>query len=241
LNSIASQSFNNIEHIVIDGGSTDGTLECIKQAKNKINYLVSESDNGIYDALNKGIQKATGDIIGILHSDDIYADPNVISEVNIFFESSPNIDIVMGNVLYFDDIKKGRPTRHYRSDLFKPWMLRFGFAPAHTATFIRTSFANRVGPYCTDLNTAGDFEFFVRVFLMKQKNYAYLKRTLVFMRNGGKSNSGVISYLKSSNEIIFALIKNQIYSNWAFILWRLPLKAIGILFFKLRVKFKTFY
>ena len=233
LSSIASQSFDRIEHIVIDGGSNDGTLECLRRGKYAIDLLMSGPDDGIYDALNKGIRNATGDIIGILHTDDVYAHKNVISDVNNFFELNPSIDIVIGNVTYFNQIKMGWPTRLYKSHFFKPWMFRFGFTPAHTATFIRKSVFDRFGLYRTDLKSAGDFEFFLRVILVHSVTYAFLGCSLVYMQNGGKSNSSLRGYFQSSKEIIFALKKNGVYSNWAFVFGRLPIKVIWICLCKL--------
>ena len=235
LQSISTQSFRNIEHIVIDGGSSDGTLEFLRQSIDRIHFLLSEPDKGIYDALNKGIKMATGDIIGLLHSDDIYADENVISEVNSFFELNPTIDIVIGNVSYFNQINKGSPTRQYNSNIFKPWMLRFGFIPAHTATFIRREVFSRYGFYRTDLMGAGDFEFFVRLFMVHSVSLAFLGRTLVHMRNGGVSNIGLKSQLRNSQEIFYSLKINEVYSNWVFILLRLPIKVIWITFYRLRM------
>ena len=143
-------------------------------------------------------------------------------------------NIVIGNASYFDQISKGKPTRQYNSNIFKPWMLRFGFMPAHTATFIRKKVFNRYGFYRTDLKGAGDFEFFVRLFKVNSVSHAFLGRTLVHMKNGGVSNIDLKSRLCNSREIFFSLRINKVYSNWFFILLRLPIKMIWIGFCRVK-------
>ena len=137
INSVNNQSYDNIEHIIIDGGSSDGTRELIKNNKSRLLKIISEPDKGIYDALNKGISISTGNIIGILHSDDLFVDQEVLNLVNQTFVSNPDVEVVIGDILFFDKSTSNQKKRVIRSGKFKPWMLRFGFMPAHTATFLR--------------------------------------------------------------------------------------------------------
>lgn len=236
LSSVSSQSFKDIEYIVIDGASNDGTFELLKQSDVKVDLLISEKDNGIYDALNKGIINSTGEIIGILHSDDVYAHKNVILEVNSFFESNPNIEIVIGNVNYFKKNNSKKIIRAYKSNFFKMWMFIFGFTPAHTAAFIKKSVFDKYGLYRDDFKYAGDFEFFLRVLLIFSTPYVLLNQTLINMQMGGKSNLNIKSYLNNTREILFALKMHGIISNFFLVSIRFPIKILWIIFCKLKYK-----
>jgi len=238
LDSVASQSYKNYEHLVVDGGSTDGTLELLKNQLWRLASLVSEPDNGIYDALNKGIDQVSGDIIGILHADDIFNGKEVISSVANIFRSHPYVDVVIGNIEYFSPKYPYIKIRKVNSMNFRPWMLRFGFMPAHTATFMRRSLVKRVGYYRTSLKSAGDFDFFVRLFLNEKAKPYYLNKTLVYMSVGGMSTSGWESYKRTTGEVLSCLRENNIYSNWIFVLARLPIKFLKKITFQLGQKNK---
>ncbi len=220
-----AQKYPDIEYIVIDGGSTDGTLSILETNSDRIDHIVSESDKGIYDAMNKGLALATGDVIGILNSDDFYPHANVINEVVSAFEMSPSVDMVLGNVNFVSPGQLDRLVRHYSSYHFKPWKMRFGFMPAHPGAFIRCSAYEKVGSYKLGYKIGADFEWFVRAFLVEKLKYVKLNKTLVRMREGGVSTSGLKSYWIISKEVIRALSENGIYSNLFFVLIRLPIKA----------------
>lgn len=226
LESLVKQAYSNIEHIVIDGASTDGTLEVLDRQLKRESILISESDAGVYDALNKGIALANGEIIGILHSDDVFSDSFVIEEVVSIFQENTEVDMVFGNVEFFVSLSSKTSVREYSSAGFSPWKLRFGFMPAHTATFIRKSVFERLGLYRKDYKSGGDFEFFVRALWRSEISYIILDRTLVKMRVGGISTSGLKSYWQTSEDILRALRENGIYSNWFFVLTRLPIKKV---------------
>ncbi len=234
INSVKNQNYDDIEHIIIDGSSSDGTYELLKKNSHKFTKLISEPDKGIFDALNKGISISTGDIIGILHSDDTFENENVINLIQETFKNNSNVDAVIGNVVFFDKNFPQINKRLIRSNKFKPWMMRFGFMPAHTATFIRSSVINKIGNYKIDYRSAGDFEFFVRFFHVHKLNCYYLNKILVKMRMGGTSTSGVRSYFRTSIEILKALNQHRIYSNIFFILLRLPLKLFDQLIYLIR-------
>jgi glycosyltransferase involved in cell wall biosynthesis len=228
------QSHNNIEHIIIDGNSKDGTIDLInKYKKNNIKFI-SEPDKGIYEALNKGIEIATGDIIGVLHADDTFYDDQVLEKVISVFEKENHVDVLSGNVVFFDSKKDNTENRIILSHIFKPWMFRFGFMPAHTATFIRQNVFKKCGLYDEKFKSAGDFDFFLRLMSVYKVKLYYYNKILVRMKTGGLSTSGIQSYIRTSDEILKALKKNGVYSNYLLVLLRLPIKQINKWMFKLR-------
>lgn len=225
IDSVLTQSYLDIEYIVIDGASKDKTVSIIQSYGERINHFVSESDKGIYDAMNKGLFIASGDVIGILNSDDFYPHKEVINDVVEAFINEPDVDMVLGNIDFVlpNDIDKR--IRYYSSYGFKPWKMRYGFMPAHPAAFISRSTYEKVGEYKLGYKIGADFEWFVRAFLVHKLSYTKLDKTLVRMREGGVSTSGFKSYLISTNEMLRALRDNEIYSNLFFVLIRLPIKA----------------
>ena len=225
LNSILEQNFP-AELIVIDGGSTDDSINIINCYREKISFFLSELDQGIYDAINKGVKKSSGEIIGILHSDDVFENNNILLEVAEFFEKNPNIDILIGNAVFVNFKYSKKILRIYKSSRFKLFSMRFGFMPCHTATFIRRKVFIDYGLYDINFKSAGDFEFFLRVLYKSKVKYFIMNKTFVVMQIGGMSTSGIRSYIRSSREISNSLKKNNIYSNIFFILLRLPIKLI---------------
>lgn len=234
IESVFSQSYSNIEYIVIDGGSTDGTLDIIHEYGDRITCIVSEPDKGIYDAMNKGIALATGAIIGVLNSDDYYAHDTVIFDVAECFQLNTDVDMVLGNVDYVKATDLNTRVRHYSSFKFFPWQLRFGFMPAHPSAFIKKSAYNKVGEYKLGYKIAADFDVFVRMLLVHKLHYLKFNQTLVMMRLGGVSTSGFGSYTVTTQEILKSLKENVIYSNFLMVLMRLPVKLLNIIIFKLR-------
>ena len=232
IDSVLSQSYSDIEYILIDGGSKDGTTSVIQFYANRITKVLSEPDKGIYDAMNKGLVLATGDVIGILNSDDFYPHKDVIAQVVEVFKANPDAQMVLGNVdfVHFDDLI--RPVRFYSSFNFTPWKMRFGFMPAHPAAFIKRSAYEKVGNYKLGYKIGADFDWFVRALLVHRLPYAKLNQTLVRMREGGVSTSGLKSYWVSSKEQLRALRENSVYSNFLFVLVRLPIKFVQKLFRK---------
>ncbi len=230
IQSVLKQDYPHIEYIVIDGGSVDNTLKVIKGYGEEINKLVSEPDLGIYDAINKGIKLATGSIIGIMNSDDVFADNNVVSRVVAGFRNNPDAGAAYADILFTDKTDINKVRRYYSSGSFRPWMFRFGTAPAHPAFYVKRELFERYGMYKVNFDISGDFELLLRFLLIHQVNAVYIKDVWVKMRQGGVSTSGIRSILKQNAEIIGACKLNGIYTNSAMIYAKYLVKWWGFIF-----------
>lgn len=228
IKSVLSQDYDDIEYIIIDGGSKDGTIGIVDNYADRIAKIVSEPDKGIYDAMNKGIGLATGELIGILNSDDFYVSNDVLSSIASKFMSSPEIEATIADVVFVEEADKDTfvTKRYYSAKSFSPWKMRFGVMPPHLATFLRSSTAKKLGSYKLNLKSASDFEYFVRLFCIEKTHFCYIPRVLVAMRLGGFSTSGIKSYLRTINESVLALKFNGIYSNLLFCLFKFPSKLL---------------
>ncbi len=223
IQSVRGQGYSSIEHIIIDGGSSDGTLEKIHASKSEDAILVSERDAGIYDAINKGLGLATGDVIGFLHSDDVFSDDRVLFEICEQFIDAA-VDAVYGDVSFFSPRDPGKVVRRYRSSRFKPSLLGWGWMPAHTALFLRKKIYDRFGVYRTDYSIASDFEFICRIFHGGDLQARYLPRVLVNMQKGGLSTAGLSSTLLINIEMVRACRENNIQTSWLKMLSRFFVK-----------------
>lgn len=208
LKSVATQSFKNIEHIIVDGGSKDGTLEICKNYHH-IAKIISEPDKGVYDAFNKGLKLATGDIVGFLNADDVYYSNDSILEITAAFNQ--NIDCIYGDLVYVNE--KGRVIRNWISSTHKPGLAKKAWMPAHPTFYCRKNLYDRLGGYNDSFKIAGDFELCLR-FLDKNKTQSfYIKKKLVKMLIGGISNSGLKSKLTIYKEELRAFRINKITVN----------------------------
>lgn len=209
IESVLSQSYRNIEYIIIDGGSADGTLDVIKKYDDKISYWVSEPDNGIYDAMNKGIRAATGDIVGILNSDDMYADEFVIENV-VKCLSVNNVDTCYGDLVYVDKFDLDKVIRYWKSSDYRSGLFSKGWAPPHPTFFVRRGVYEKYGMFDLSYRLAADFELMMR-FLAKYKiPSVYIPNILVRMRMGGVTNRSVLNIIKQNLEIYRAGRTNNI-------------------------------
>ena len=228
LKSVAEQDWPNIEHIVIDGMSSDGTTIILDAYKQQLAYVISEPDLGIYDAMNKGLHVAIGDVIAFLNADDLYASSKVLSQVvNKMMEQK--LDALMGDVGIFNENTPNRLVRRYRSNQFTPERLAWGWMPAHPALFLRKEVVNRVGKFKTDYAIAGDFEFIVRVFYGQNINYQHLSEILVLMQNGGVSAAGLKAKVVLNKEVLRACLENGLQTNMIKILSKYPAKLLELI------------
>lgn len=228
LQSVADQDWSAVEHIVIDGASTDGTREILERFRSRLAYLVSEPDKGIYDAMNKGLAHATGDIICFLNADDQYAFAKVLSMVASQMREH-NLDALMGDVGFFHEQNPKRMVRRYRSDHFTPARLAWGWMPAHPALFLSKEVVQRVGRFKTDYLIAGDFEFVVRAFHGQPLRYRHLPEILVHMQTGGASTSGYRAKIRLNQEVLRACRENGLQTNMLKILSKYPAKFLEML------------
>jgi len=228
ITSVLSQTYPNIEYIIIDGASNDATLSIINRFGNKISKLVSEKDKGIYDAMNKGIQMATGEIVGILNSDDFYENDEVIATVVRSLASNRTSDIVFGNIVFVNPDQLGQVVRYYDAKHFKAWKLRFGWMPPHPATFIRKKVYDALGYYSLNYKISADYEMFVRLLLINQCKFTYIDEVLVRMRSGGVSTSGLRSNILLNTEIVKACRSNGVYTNIFMVLIKIPFKLLEL-------------
>ena len=185
------------QHIFVDGASTDGTLEIIEKEKRAGDVLISEPDRGMYDAINKGLERATGDVIGILNADDYYPDDTVLQQVASTFED-PAIDACYGDLLYVDRNDTNKIVRNWKSGEYDKKMFYNGWMPPHPTFFVRKRLYEKHGGYRLDLGSAADYEMMLRLLLRHAARAAYIPRVLVHMRNDGMSNASLKNRLRAN-------------------------------------------
>jgi len=207
--SLHSQTHRSFEHVVVDGGSCDGTLAAVTAQADDRTVLLSEPDEGIYDALNKGLDRATGDVVGLLHSDDLSAGDDVLKAVAMAF-AADEPDAVYGDLDYVYRGDTSRVLRRWRSGDFKPSRLRYGWMPPHPALFLRRAVVERLGGYDTSFRIAGDYDAILRYFSTDGFRATYIPDVLVKMRVGGESNRSPGRILRKSREDYRAIRKNGI-------------------------------
>lgn len=225
LQSVVEQTWPGIEHIVIDGRSSDHTPDILAKFKPHLAHVVSEPDAGIYDAMNKGLSLCRGDIVCFLNADDRYASPQVIADVAARMVEH-RLDVVMGDVAFFHPDNPHKMVRRYRSDRFRPELLAYGWMPAHPALFVRREAVARVGKFKTSYRIAGDFDFVARLFADKSLRYRHVPEVLVHMRTGGASTAGLRAKLLLNREVLRACRENGIRTNMLKILSKYPAKLL---------------
>lgn len=209
INSIIRQNYKNIEYIIVDGNSTDGTLDIIKKYSSNIYKWISEEDNGMYDALNKGMQLATGDVIGILNSDDVLASADIISEIVNCFQKN-NVDSLYGDLVYVDPFDLQKVLRFWKGLPYDRRRFTYGWMPAHPTFYIRRELIEKFGGYESHYFTAADFEFMARYLYRFKISSYYLPKLIVKMRAGGASNESFTGRLKANRRDYLAMKKNKI-------------------------------
>lgn len=222
--SVLNQTHKDLEYILVDGGSSDNTVQIIEKYKDKISKYISEKDKGLYDALNKGIGMATGEVIGILHSDDFYVHNRVLENyVNVF--EKYKCDAVYSDLYYVDQDNTDKVARKWKSGDYKPGSFLFGWMPPHPTFFVKRSVYERLGKFSMAFKTAADYELMLRFIHKNKISVAYLKEYTVKMRVGGKSNISVQSRINANLEDRMAWKLNDL-KPYFFTLYLKPLRKI---------------
>lgn len=237
MRSVLSQTYQDWEHVIVDGGSTDETLELIRELeplyKGRLRWI-SEPDHGIYDAMNKGIAMATGDVIGILNSDDFFTSDQVLDVVAKEMTANPDIDAVYGDIHYVKDDDLQKCVRYYTSRFFSPWMMAMGIQPAHPSFYCRKSVYDRLGSFDLDFKVSADFEHLLRLIYVGKIRTRYIRFDFVTMRKGGASTSGWNSHRRIIADHFRAYSKHGITIGYFLDFLRYPLKLIEKLYYRLR-------
>ncbi len=231
LASIADQDYVDVEHIIVDGASTDATLARIRTGDRRGAKVVSEPDDGAYDAFNKGLRSATGDVIGFLNCGDSYISPTTVSRIAGTFADS-RVQAVFGDVLIVDQQMPPRVMRRYRSKHFTRRAMSYGLMPAHPTLFMKREVYRAVGEYDAKFRIAGDFELCLRAFACRDTRYRYLPEPLVRMPTGGLSNRGWRSKVEITREMMRACRSNGVSTNWLKLCMRFPLKMTELSWFE---------
>ena len=226
IESVLSQDYPEIEYIIVDGNSSDDTIKIIRKYENRISKWISEKDQGMYDAMNKGIAMATGEVIGILNSDDVYMNAHVISEMMALLQEK-NAQVVFADLILVDHGDDNKVLRYYDSGHFHPDKFRYGWMPAHPTVFVRRELYQIVGPFSMTYQIAADYEMLIRILAIQKAPYAYLPKPVVRMRSGGASTAGLSRNWILNKEIVRACKENGIYSNMAMLLVKIPAKLWG--------------
>lgn len=226
LRSVVTQDYPNLEYLIIDGKSKDNTLQIVDKYKDRIAKIVSEKDKGLYDALNKGIKHATGDVIGMLHSDDLYANPTVLTKVMQKFEEDPSIEGVYADLVFVNRNDTNKAMRVWESGEYQEGDFLKGWMPPHPTFFVRKEVYEKFGSFNTELKLSADYELMLRLIHKNKIKLAYLNETIVKMRMGGVSNVSFFVKLKANLEDKMAWKLNGIKPGIATMLMK-PLRKIG--------------
>ena len=228
LHSVKKQTYPAIEHIIIDGLSNDNTLQIVS-GFNHVQQVISEKDTGIYDAMNKGITYATGDIIGILNSDDFYPGENIIEEVVKIFNTT-NCDALYGDLVFVDSVQTNKIYRKWIAGSYSDQLFLKGWMPPHPTFFVRKEIYNQYGKFNTTLKSSADYELMVRLLYLHKIKVGYLHGTLVHMRIGGQSTKSLSNRLKANYEDYQAWRLNSLKPKWYTLLLK-PIRKIKQFYF----------
>lgn len=230
IESVIYQTYKEIEYIIIDGASTDQTLDIISEYKNYISKIISEPDKGIYNAINKGIMHANGKYIGILNADDVLESSDVIRKIVAFLEVN-DLDLIFSNLNIVNRYNTGKIIRKYRIKNFSVNLLRIGIMPPHPTVFIKRSIYRSLGekPYKENYKIAADFELMARLLTQYDVNFDCLQLLSVRMKNGGLSSQSIKHKIILNREIIKSCLENGIYTNWFILFLKFPIRIFEFL------------
>jgi len=225
IDSVLSQTYADIEYIIIDGQSTDETVDIIRSYGTKIACFVSEPDNGLYDAMNKGIGLATGEVIGLLNADDFYRHERVISTM-VHTLKRTSSDVVYGDLIYVDRNDTKRLKRYWHAGPYRTNAFRWGWMPGHPSVFARRTLYEQYGVFRTDMKSAADYELLLRFIHKNKAKLAYMNEVTIVMRAGGVSNSSLVNRLQANRDDRAAWKLNGL-APYFFTMWLKPLRKIG--------------
>lgn len=228
IESVVTQDYHDIEYIVVDGASKDGTQEIVAAYGKNISHFVSEPDKGLYDAMNKGLALATGELIGILNADDFYSNDQVISKVITEIQASES-DALFADLVYVNDDDLDKVVRFYPGKGFTPGKMLSGNMPPHPTFFVKKSFYDQYGGFDTSYQICADFDVMVRYFHKAQGSYTYLPEVIVRMRTGGSSTQGLSSTLTINKEMLKACRKYGLKTSLPRIYSKYPKKVLQLL------------
>jgi len=210
IQSVLGQSYSDIEYVIIDGNSKDNTVNLINEYKERLGYFITEKDKGLYDAMNKGIKACTGDVIGILNSDDLYQDLDVINDVMQQFNNDSELDILYGDLVYVKNDNANKIVRNWKSKSYYNNFFENANVPPHPALFVRSKVYKEVGLFNLDYKLAADYEFMLRVFKKHHFKSKYINRLIIKMRLGGATNQSFTNIVSQNKEILKAWKNNRL-------------------------------
>lgn len=232
IESVLRQDYDDYEYLVIDGGSKDATVDIIKQYEPRFGgkmRWISEPDKGMYDGINKGIRMATGDVVGIINSDDFYHRNDIFRIINSSFEENPGIQAIYGDVRFVTPDNLDKTVRYYSSAKFKPAKFRWGWMPAHPTFFTYRSNFDKFGLYKTDYRIAADYELLIRFLYTNHLPAKYIPVDFMKMRTGGRSTNGIKSNIVLNREIVRGCRENGIYTNMAMLFLKYFVKVFELI------------
>ena len=232
IESVLRQDYDDYEYLVIDGGSKDATVDIIKQYEPRFGgkmRWISEPDRGMYDGINKGIRMATGDVVGIINSDDFYHRNDIFRIINSSFEENPGIQAIYGDVRFVTPDNLDKTVRYYSSAKFKPAKFRWGWMPAHPTFFTYRSNFDKYGLYKTDYHIAADYELLIRFLYTNHLPARYIPVDFMKMRTGGRSTNGIKSNIVLNQEIVRGCRENGIYTNMAMLFLKYFVKVFELI------------
>ena len=212
IESVNNLDYQNLEHVFIDGKSSDNTLEIIYEFSTRKKTVICEKDKGIYDAFNKGVNNTKGDIVGFLHSDDTFAANDILDQVISVFSKYQDVDGVYGDLMYVDKLNTNKVIRYWKSKVFNQNLLKKGWMPAHPTLFLKKEIYDKHGSFDLNYKVSADYDFMVRILKDSDLNFKYLPQVVTKMKVGGNSNRSLSNIIKKSRED-FEIIKKSTISK----------------------------
>ena len=233
IESVLNQKYDDYEYIVVDGGSKDTTVDIIKEWEPKFNgkmRWISERDKGMYDGINKGIRMATGDVVGIINSDDFFHRNDIFEKINEAFVSNPDVEAIYGDVRFVNPDNLEKTVRYYSSKNWAPWRFRFGFMPAHPSFYTKRENFEKYGYYQYDYHIAADYELLIRHLYTNKVPSKYIPLDFMKMRTGGRSTDGIKANIRLNKEIVRACSENGIWTCMPLLFLKYFVKVFELVF-----------